>query len=147
MFIDLKDLYKNINATMYDLDRKFDTDAGGCVLASYAIAKNLKELDILYKVVVYASQDEKSKDIRQTLRNDNLCHMCISINDGKGWKEIGGEISKELMDEHGLVKYTADLTPDELIELFDKNVFNGEFDRNNAKQVISEIDTCFEMCI
>ena len=137
---DIYELIEQLNVTIQMLEDQYDIDQGGCVLTSWVIARNLHERHLNYKVVIYAYPDSTTKDVRTLLKNEQLCHMCIQTYK----QEIGG-IDDELVKEHGVKKFTTDLTPDEIRQLWEKSSFNDKFSKNSEQDVVNEIDMAFDM--
>ena len=142
---DVKELAGQLDTTLKILDDRYLIFDGACALVAAIIAARLEKERIPYKTVLYLHPDGQFGNIQKTVKDGNLCHVAIDVLG----QELGGEIDKQLMDEHGIKKgYTKMLDSKALMDLYTGvDNWNGEFDEKNTQEVVDEIELCLDMCL
>lgn len=116
---------------------------GGCCFCASVIASCLEDLRINYTVTVYSLSN--SQDIYQIVKNDDLIHMSITTRVGGKVFEIGDPIGEHHMRKHNIHKFTCDLNSDELMEIYNNNNWNGEWDTSKNEDFKDDIELLFQM--
>ena len=75
----VNELCKRINEYVYN----YDLFAGGCCYAAYVLAKNLKELGIEYKTVIYQYDDILNEtNFNNAINGNGVSHVAIEVRIG-----------------------------------------------------------------
>ena len=109
-----------------------DLFSGGCCYAAYVLAKNLKQLGIKYKTVLYQYDDILNEtNFNNAINGHGVSHVAIEVRVGFR-KYIIGDCSGILrfFDWSGyrfkIKKYTG-ISPEEIMEGYRNNVWNHTY--------------------
>ena len=96
----VNELCKKINEYVY----KYDLFAGGCCYAAYVLAKNLKQLGIKYKTVLYQYDDILNEtNFNNAINGRGVSHVAIEVEIGIMRYTIGdcsGLLYGNHLDDH-----------------------------------------------
>ena len=77
---DVNLLIEKLNSTINHYVYEHDLFAGGCCFSAYALAKNLKELGIEYKVVIFQYNEIiNEKVFNNAINGDGVSHVAIEV--------------------------------------------------------------------
>ena len=119
--------------------------AGGCCYAAYVLAKNLKQLGIKYKTVIYQYLDILNEtNFDNAINGNGVSHVAIEVRVGlKNY--IIGDCSgiMRFFDWSGykfkIKRYTG-IYPEEIIEGYRNNEWNDIYDRHYNGPLMRDIN-------
>ena len=130
-YVLILELCEKINEYVYN----HDLFAGGCCYAAYVLAKNLKQLGIEYKTIIYQYDDILNEtNFNNAINGNGVSHVAIEVRVGIK-RYIIGDCSGifRFFDYTGyrfkIKKYT-DISPEEIIEGYRNNVWNHRYNRH-----------------
>ena len=137
----VNELCDKINEYVY----KNNLFAGGCCYAAYVLAKNLKQLGIKYKTVIFQYLDILNEtNFNSAINGVGVSHVAIEVR--IGYKNyIIGDCSGILkfFDWSGykfkIKKYT-DICPEEIIEGYRNNEWNWTYNRHYNGMLMRDIN-------
>ena len=137
----VNELCKKINEYVY----KYDLFAGGCCYAAYVLAKNLKQLGIEYKTVLYQYDDILNEtNFNNAINGKGVSHVAIEVEIGIKRYTIG-DCSGILrfFNYSGyrfkIKKYTG-ISPEEIIEGYRNNKWNDKYNTRHNGPLMRDIN-------
>ena len=137
----VNELCKRIDEYVYN----YDLFAGGCCYAAYVLAKNLKQLGIKYKTVLYQYDDILNEtNFNNAINGKGVSHVAIEVEIGI-MRYIIGDCSGILnfFNWYGykfkIRKYTG-ISPEEIIEGYRNNIWNDKYDRHHNGPLMRDIN-------
>ena len=135
------ELCKKINEYVYN----YDLFAGGCCYAAYVLAKNLKQLGIEYKTIIYQYDDILNEtNFNNAINGEGVSHVAIEVRIGFRRYTIGDCSSiLRFFDWSGykfkIKKYTG-ISPEEIIEGYRNNVWNNKYNTHHNGPLMRDIN-------
>ena len=137
----VNELCKKINEYVY-IHYLF---AGGCCYAAYALAKNLKQLGIEYKTVLYQYDDILNEtNFNNAINGYGVSHVAIEVR--VGFKRyIIGDCSgiMKFFNYSGykfkIKKYNS-ISPEEIIEGYRNNMWNDAYNKHCNGPLMRDIN-------
>ena len=119
--------------------------AGGCCYAAYVLAKNLKQLGIESKTIIYQYDDILNEtNFNNAINGNGVSHVAIEVR--VGFKRyIIGDCSGILrfFNWYGykfkIQKYTG-ISPEEIIEGYRNNVWNDKYKTHHNGPLMRDIN-------
>ena len=122
-----------------------DLFSGGCCYAAYVLAKNLKQLGIKYKTVLYQYNEILNEtNFNNAINGKGVSHVTIEVEIGIMRYTIG-DCSGILnfFNWYGykfkIRKYTG-ISPEEIIEGYRNNKWNDTYDRHHNGPLMRDIN-------
>ena len=137
----VNELCEKINEYVYN----HNLFIGGCCYAAYALAKNLKELGIKYKTVIYQYDDILNEtNFNNAINGHGVSHVAIEVIVGHKRYTIGDCYSiLRFFEYYGcefkIKKYTG-ISPEEIIEGYRNNDWNDAYNRHYNGPLMRDIN-------
>ena len=133
------------NEKINEFVKKYSLFCGGCCFAAYALAKNLTELGIKYKVVIF----QYNKILNVNTFNDafngkGVAHVAIQVTHRRKSFYIGDcsgimDYFKATQEKYKIKKYT-DITPQMILNGYNHYSFwNWEYNTDHNPLLLQEI--------
>ena len=140
-YVLILELCEKINEYVYN----HNLFEGGCCYAAYVLAKNLKQLGIEYKTIIYQYDDILNEtNFNNAINGNGVSHVAIEVRVGIK-RYIIGDCSDifRFFDYTGyrfkIKKYT-DISPEEIIEGYKNNVWNHRYNRHLNGPLMRDIN-------
>ena len=119
--------------------------AGGCCYAAYVLAKNLKQLGIKYKTIIYQYDDILNEtNFNNAINGNGVSHVAIEVRIGSKRYTIGDcsgilRFFTKYGYDFKIQKYTG-INPEEILKGYRNNEWNYIYDRHHNGPLMRDIN-------
>ena len=118
---------------------------GGCCYAAYVLAKNLKQLGIKYKTIIYQYDDILNEtNFNNAINGDGVSHVSIEVRIGSKRYTIGDcsgilRFFTRYEYDFKIQKYTG-ISPEEILKGYRNNEWNYIYNRHHNGPLMRDIN-------
>lgn len=131
---------KELNDKITEYVSKRDLFCGGCCYAAYILAEVLSRSGIDYKVILFESSEELSKDFNQSINNSGFGVDHIAIKVRKGIRSvIFGGLDGFRKYRRKSIRHYVGVTPEMILTAYWNNTWNETYQTHNNYKLKQEI--------
>lgn len=135
---------KSLTPTCAYLDNKYSVFNGGCMYTSALIAKHLEENNINYDVIIYEHPNDFHHNTPlEMARDGDIRHVLIHVKLGSRDFYFYYDFSDKDISELDMKKHVFNMTSEEMMDIYRKCKWLGEFNTDDEPYVKDEIDMTF----